>query len=265
MALPTTIEKREFSKFVEDIDGDVAVRVVAEDALPVSAGGSGGGNNTYSNAQEDFTATADSDAKTVTITGLPFILEAKHVVTGSIKQITSAGAVSTVPLTSVSVSSGVITLADMAANFASGDTVSVTLIGPDKQYDSSNDAGRVGRIDPEWSHYVSETHVLTDVDNGTPEYIYIDMTGYSGCSVHVEKTGGNDTFDIDFESSNEGVLSTDDWLDSTSNWNLIAGANLQSDCIACSPDEGRVKAHRIEVTTAGDADDADFNIFIYKW
>lgn len=38
MALPRTITTREQEKFVEDSSGDVAVRVLAEDSLPVSVG-----------------------------------------------------------------------------------------------------------------------------------------------------------------------------------------------------------------------------------
>ncbi len=216
MTLPVSRGDREYKKFVEDISGDVAIRVVAEDALPVSGGGSGGGSNTYSNASNDFTATANSGAKTITITGLSYTLEDKHVIPGSIKQVTSAGAVSTVPLTNVSVSSGVITLADMSANFAVGDTVVVTILGPDKAYSQSTDNNNVAESDPLDTHYVNDDLVDTTNVSAATHY-YPGSTGgslatYKDLSISGKLIDADGTLTLTVEMMNDEDTSSGDWI-----------------------------------------------------
>ncbi len=124
-------------------------------AVSAGAGGAGGGAIVYTNAAGDFTATVTNGAKTITITGLPFTLEALHVVGGAIKKIAvTTNVVTTVPLTNVSVSGGVITLPN-ADNFATGDIVMVTLIGPDKAYDTALDNQLVAIQNPQYAHTTS--------------------------------------------------------------------------------------------------------------
>jgi hypothetical protein len=154
---------------VELTSGDRAVLTTAVDSAgrPASTStAAGGGNNTYSNTDsDDFTATITAATKNITITGLSFTLEAIHVVAGSIKKIASDGDVTTLPLTNVQVSGGVITLGD-ADNFVSTDKVLVTLLGPDKGRDSSLDADKVLVQNPQYGHYtnveplISETNIL---------------------------------------------------------------------------------------------------------
>lgn len=131
-------------------------------------------------------------------------------------------------------------------------------------YDTGSDALKIFDVAPEWAHTAMETTVLTNVANASPAFVYIDMDGYTSVSVHVEKTGGADTFDTDYESSNEGALSSDDWLDTTAVWTMQSGS-ATTDHLATPPAALRVAAHRVEITTAGAANDADFNIFVYKW
>jgi hypothetical protein len=121
--------------------------VTDDNGLPISSTGgtsTGGGNNVWSNVAGDFTATANSGAKTVTLSTIASVLSAilatKNFAGASIKRISSGGAVDSLPMTNVSYSAGVLTLSDMAANFAVGDTVAVFLPGPDKSYDEVNDA-----------------------------------------------------------------------------------------------------------------------------
>ena len=110
----------------------------------------GGGNNIWSNPQ-DFTATANAGAKTITLSGftstvLSAVLVTAHFSNAVIKKITSTGVVSSLPTTSVAyvAGTGVLTLADMTANFAAGDTVVVMIPGPDKSYDETYDFNRTG-------------------------------------------------------------------------------------------------------------------------
>jgi len=106
------------------------------------------GNNIYSNVYNDFTATANSGAKTITLssyasTALSSIISARSFANAKIYRVSSAGAVDALPLTNVSFSSNILTLSDMSANFASGDTVAVFVAGPDKSYDETNEWTKV--------------------------------------------------------------------------------------------------------------------------
>ncbi len=196
-----TIGEREYQKFTEDNSGDIAVRVVAEDSLPVTGGGSGGGNNTYSNMQGDFTATANSGAKTITFTGLPYTLTAESIATGSIKKIDSSGVVTSVPLTSVAVSNNVVTLADLSDNFSSGDTVALTLLGPDKTYDSGNDLTKTQDQSPLWTRYTDFVTLVTAQDL-TGSYAdfggQIDSRGYNTLGIVVTRDV-NDSINVDLK------------------------------------------------------------------
>lgn len=126
----------------------------------------GGGNNTYSNASGDFIATITDSTKNITITGLPFTLEAKHVVMGAIKKIAvTTNVVSDVALTDVVVAGGVITLAD-EPDFATGDVVVVSLIGPDKAYDSALDSQLTTVLNPNYSHYTSVEYLINESNLG---------------------------------------------------------------------------------------------------
>jgi len=114
-----------------------------------SASSIGGGNSTYSNVQGDFTATANSGAKTITLsayasTVLSASITVKNFANAVIKRTTSAGVVDTLPLTNIAFAANVLTLADMPANFAAGDIVSVFVPGNDKAFDETNDAQKVG-------------------------------------------------------------------------------------------------------------------------
>lgn len=145
----------------------------------------------YSSANGDFKATANSGAKTITIKGLSFTLTANHVIFGEVLLITSEGNSCPLPLDTVTVSSGVITLADMDQNFASGDTVEVTLAGSPRTQSKELDVTKITDIKPAWSRTSSSIPVITaaqtltfvslqDVGSEIPcqgyKYAYIYMT-----------------------------------------------------------------------------------------
>lgn len=114
-----------------------------------SSGGAGGGAGTYSNAQGDFVATANNGTKTLTLSALANsnlnTLTALNFAGGVVKQITTAGVVTTLPLTTISWNNTtkVLTITDMTGNFATTDTVLVMLIGIDKAMDETNDLAKV--------------------------------------------------------------------------------------------------------------------------
>lgn len=147
--------------------GDVAQLVVPVDANgnigASSGGGAGGGSIVYTNAADDFIATPTTGAKTITITGLPFTLEVKHVIAGSIKRVASDGTVTAVVLDAVQVAGGVITLPN-ETNFVAGDVVLVTLIGPDKAYDKALDVQKVVNQNPDYAHFTSVEPLVDEAD-----------------------------------------------------------------------------------------------------
>jgi hypothetical protein len=245
-----------FAMHVKDVSGS-------------SGGGSasGGGLSTYyakpSGTNADATV-AYTSATTITVTGLAYTFTAFDIV--SIDRFTSANVyVETItPKThTITVAAGVITVATGA--FDAGDLFIVTFALLPKSIDETNDAQDVLVGNPIWDRYDESTVAIANVANGTPSITYISMDGYDGVSVHVEKTGGTDTFDVDYESSNEGYDVTVDWIDTTSSWTSVGGAALTADHIAISPANFPAKGHRVEITTAGGANDADFNLFIKKY
>ena len=182
-----------FRKFLENAytggDGNRII-IVDEDGNPVTSlggggGGAGGGSIVYTNAAFDFTATPGPGARTITITGLPYTLEAKHVIGGSIKRKTVAGAITDVKTTNVLVSGGVVTLSDADDTFATGDELYMTLIGPDKWYDQPQDAAKV--IVENRLHYTDIEHIV-DASDGTAAYPYysapIPAAGYKFAMFH---------------------------------------------------------------------------------
>ena len=150
------------------------------------AGGAGGGSIVYTNMSGDFIATPTNGAATITITGLPFTLEAGHVALGSIKKkANSTNVITTLSPSTISVSGGVITLGGIT-NFATGDEVYVTLIGPDKAYDTALDNTLVAVQNPQFAHttsvetLVSETNLLgikATADAGGSATLIVDADG----------------------------------------------------------------------------------------
>ena len=152
----------------QNIEGLVQIANSGGEVIDPASGASssvGGGASTYSTAQGDFTATITDATKNITVTGLPFTLEAEHVVAGSIKKITSTGVVTIVDTDTVSVAGTVITLAE-ADDFATGDTVVVSLTGPDKAYDEVVDSNIVTVLNPGYAHYTSVETLISESNLG---------------------------------------------------------------------------------------------------
>jgi len=163
------------------------------------AGGAGGGSIVYTNMSGDFVATITNATTNITVTGLPFTLEAGHVVLGSLKKkAVTTNVVTTLLPSTVSVAGGVITLGGVT-NFATGDEVYVTLIGPDKAYDLALDSSQGVVQNPEYGHYtgvetlISETNlstILATADGGGDTDTIVDADGaFSGASTAVGYIG----------------------------------------------------------------------------
>ena len=157
-----------------------------------------GGKSIYCNAADDFVATINNATKTITITALPFTLEAMHVVAGSIKKIDTSDVVTNVNLTDVSIAGGVITLANEGVNFVTGDEVVVTLVGPDKAYDKDLDTDKVTEDNPDYAHYTDVEHLVEEADLGIQD----TATGTDGDTL----TDTNHTLaGIDFDAEQVAV------------------------------------------------------------
>ena len=217
---------------IANSDGEVI------DPATGAAASTGGGSSTYSTAQGDFTATITDGTKNITITGLPFTLENKHVVNGAIKKITSAGVITAVDTGNISVSGGVITLSE-ADDFATGDEVVVSITGPDKAYDEATDSNQVFVINPEYEHYTSPEHLI-DVTNGaaaTTRYV-IPFESYKNGSLHWDLVGSaTDTVTMTVWGTNKADAddSADtDWVDISST--ILGAANKVSSSTAAEED-----------------------------
>ena len=201
-------------------DGDVS----AANPLPVTVPDSvltrdffATGQTIYSNASGDFVATANSGAKTITLSSyanavLSAAISTRNFVVSKIKKFSSTGAVSDVVITNVSFAAGVLTLADMAANFNAGDSVVVTLVGPDKAYDPTLDARksidssfRTATIDSITSKLSSE-HVMVNGVALVPKWKYKSALATSGNNEVVALVSGKKIRVLAFRISFSGTV-----------------------------------------------------------
>jgi len=140
-------------------------------SLSSGASGAGGGSIVYTNAAGDFTATINNGTKTITITGLPFTLQAIHVAGGSIKKIAvTTNVLTTLTPTTIAVAGGLIALTGID-DFVTGDVVYMTLIGPDKWYDQDLDNAKTNVQNPDYAHYTDPDHIV-DVTDATVDQHY---------------------------------------------------------------------------------------------
>lgn len=138
-----------------------------------SSSAGGGGASTYSNAQGDFVATANVGAKTITLSAyanavLSAVISSTNFLTATIKRRTSAGVVDSLPVTNVSFAANVLTLSDMAANFAAGDTVEVVIVGPDKAFVAAVNATLTKSYDAPHYEYQDPTYGFAGTQDKLP-------------------------------------------------------------------------------------------------
>lgn len=147
----------------------------------------GGGNSTYSNKSNDFVATATAGAKTIVLSSfansvLSSALTVESWANAVIKRISSSGDVDTLPITNIAWNSGTftLTLADMTAVFASGDTVEVFVTGPDKGFVEASDVSKVKVTDG--SNDVQINTVNADAVSNTRNSLLTTsrLVGYNG-------------------------------------------------------------------------------------
>jgi hypothetical protein len=149
----------------------------------------------YSSVGGDFKATAENATKTITISGLNFTLEAKHVIFGSVIKIDTNGVAEELPLTTVTVSSGVITLADMSPAFISTDTVEVTLTGSKPAYLQDLEGDKTYEQNVSWNRTTTSFPILASAQTvtGTAANVgnEIPCSGYNTAYIYNTSTIGS--------------------------------------------------------------------------
>lgn len=137
-------------------------------------------------------------------------------------------------------------------------------------YDHTNEFHAVSESSPVDQQYITGSSVLTNVPNATPdETVIISMDGYRGLCIHIEQTGGTDTFVATVYASVEGADAGHDWIDVTQYGFTAAhaatAASYTADCILFMNPGFTPSAIKVKITTASGSDDADFNVFSKKW
>jgi hypothetical protein len=237
------------------------------DVNMISGGGAGGGSEAsvgsggYTTGSGDFTATPTVGTKDVVVSGLPFSLTLCSVVGGSATVISSTGVVSAIPTTNISISGSTITFADKTDNFAAGDTVCLSLDGPDKGWTGTSFRQEI--INPVNSFRIPAQFSETNAIDGTFEY-YIDMFGYRKLYSQLKITPGSGSVTVKFWASarDDGTAaSLVDYIDVT---NLAYGAaSFTTDSFLADPVEffSGAKWVKIEVVAAtGGANDSSWII-----
>jgi len=198
---------------VVDAGDKGALRMTMARELMVNSRIAGDGFGTYANRRGDFIATPTTGAKTITVTGLPFTLEAEHVL--QVRKRTSAGVEMTLPLTTITVSGGVITLAD-APNFVAGDVVSVLLEGAAKTYDRSLDIQKTVNQSPDRASYVIDSLIdTTNVAIGTaylPSSTGMSMDGFKDLSISGKLIDADGTVTVTIEATDDEDSTNADWV-----------------------------------------------------
>lgn len=260
-------------------DGDYSpLQVNASGNLRVtdasSGGSAGGGNNTYSTEQGDFTATVTNATTNIvlsvdsvggsSLTAANFanaILKVWDASTDEMKRITMddftwTSATKTLALANCT---GVFT-------FATADVVSLTITGPDKMRDSATDSQKASLIRDVSDQYVNETLIdTTNVGAATnyyPSSAGLAMDGYSGLSIQAQISGG---VTATIEVTNDDA-SSPDWVDITDscyNW-TTAGTRYSASWVDTNflfmLENLNVKAVRIKSITSDATNSVQYNV-----
>ena len=187
-----------------------------------SSGGGGGaltGVATYSNVSSDFSVEAITGTTKAYVTGAPFTIQRWNVMNGTCsKIITSTGVVSSVTMTPLLVSGDTITFSGESTNFASGDELSLFLVGPMKTYDESDDMQRTKNTTEPWTHYTDIQHPIDETGlDGDSAYAAMYMASFAHIKYHINVADSGYVWL--YESLISGASDTDetsDWIDITS-------------------------------------------------
>jgi hypothetical protein len=199
----------------------------------VSLGGgasAGGGASVWSTKQGDFSAVVTTSTKNITVTGLPWTLEAQNV--AIVEKWDLVGDKSTLKISNVTVSGGVITLGD-EDDFAAGDVVAVTLIGPDKAYDEGGDQGMQFITNQDSGKWTSSEHLVDLAIDAETNRFVIPMEGFKDLSMHWKFTAGGTVVMTLWATNNPAADDTADadWVDVSADYltKTLSGTTEQAE------------------------------------
>lgn len=202
MALPKSNIDLRYQNFVETKDGEVARRVTlfsADGSAALGASGAGGGNNSYSTEQLDFTAEVTDSSNDI-------VLSVDNLNGAAITIANFAGAVlkvydainaefKTITLDKPTWNSSTKTLGtadcDGAFTFTTGDVVSLALIGPDKAYVAVNNANQVIPLVLDSLRYTTPEPIIAVTNVAAATYrVMFSMKDFSNNSIQWALVGG---------------------------------------------------------------------------
>jgi hypothetical protein len=233
-----------------------------------SGGSAGGGNNTYSTEQGDFTATPTDSTYSIVLSvdsiggqaitaanlanGILKIMDVSltpdEYKTVTLDKFTWTAATKTIDITNCT---GAFTL-------GTGDVISLTLTGPDKMRDSGTDAQRTSPIRDLSDQHVSREEVVNTTNVATGTYYYGTMDGYEDLSfAGTLIDGAGETTTLTLDVSNVGGTTAADWMQvyfrddkNNTNVNSMAATN-ETKYFACSaPGIGSFSDYRYLITTS---------------
>ena len=262
-------------------DETTGVRVIITDEsgsylTSLGGGGAGGGSIIYSNAAGDFNITANPGTETLTVSGLPFTLEAINIIGGSIEKIDASDDVSSLDLGNVSVTGvtgGSIISLSQESNFATGDNVYAMFVGPDKGYDRSQDLDKVNVYNQPQYHYTDpENWSLTDVTGLQRTIISMDTYKYWNFQYSYSQTGSQTgTMKVYYSNvASADTSSLTNWIDSSTGVLgagsiEMAGTGTTEGFKEVGPTSPIKYMLEIDITAAGTGIDVASDVYIRKF
>lgn len=233
-----TIVSTEIDRIVgQDSNGNRAARVILDSSSSLSTSSVGGGNNSYSNASGDFTATPNAGTKTITLTGLSYTLTNEQLQGSSIKIDCE-----NIDLCGATTAANVITVPSLVNNLTGSEVVTISLLGPDKAYDPTLDTNKITSLNPDYAYRTSPELVadLTNQAAGTTYYVMPWDTYQPGSLMVLGTTGAGDTITYTIWATNkfDADLTTIDeteWSDVTSDLTTSASHTIASGTATAVP------------------------------
>ena len=132
-------------------------------------------------------------------------------------------------------------------------------------YDTGTDSIKGFEVSPISTHHIEASTTLTNVENATPQHVYLDMDGYRNWGAQWAKSGGADTYALTIEATiqDDGTAAAScSYIDVTADWFGVASWTASG--LIQADETISAKYVRLKFTTAGAGNDADFVIYTKK-
>jgi len=177
-------------KAIKTLTEAVLINSDGEEVTSLGGGSSGGGDTTYSNEQNDFTASITDSTYNVVLStdsvGGTTISE-KNFLNGSLK-VYQASSEENIDIAlddfvwTVGTKTLDVTNCTGAFEFATGDLVSLSLTGPKKSYDINQDVDKTNVENPIWDRYTSPESLVSASDIGATDDVWVDQGAEIDCA-----------------------------------------------------------------------------------